>query len=682
MTSSNHPEARARIRSVISSELDLQPGQPDAFSSEANITAGESSTGVSRRKWASDIRSHGAGAQKRQNDDLPTAADLFVPSLPGIPNLASHPTHPLNLYAGMLPSYPGEGNGGGDGDTGKDAKLFFMMAKARRSAGRQRVLFWFNGGPGCSSFDGSLMEVGPFRTVPASETESGQVEVKLVEGGWEEFATVVFVDQPPGTGLSYVPTNGYLHELDEASAHFIQFLQNFYHVFPELQGVDTYLAGESFAGQYIPYFADALLKSSALPDYPLKGIAIGNGWIDPIQQYPGYVDFAYEKKLIEKGTPEAEKMEAALATCQTEMDKYTDPFKTPVNIDHCGEVMDSVSSPFVQELNGKKVCMNVYDVRLVDDWPACGMNWPPDLTEVYSFLRRDDVIAALHASAKETAWVECSGKVSSELHLKNTPASVALLPGILEKGVPVLMFAGSEDLICNYKGIERIVNNLSWDGETGIGNATVAEWYLNNTQVGTWQTGRGMSFAKVLDSSHMVGFDVPQVTNDMIMRFMGVDLAQLPGVIAQSPSRLGDADRVAISIGTTVAAGVPLLKGGSTDWDAWYNIISALLILFILLSIVALYFYFRRRGAIRRSRVGLSLPREEGDASERVPLGSERVELDDLERAERYGDDPENQRRLRKGKGKERVYDDRDRDRDEEGEVVFSLGDEDDDDRR
>jgi carboxypeptidase D len=36
------------------------------------------------------------------------------------------------------------------------------------------------------------MEVGPFRTIPASQTESGQVEVKLVDGGWEEFATIVF----------------------------------------------------------------------------------------------------------------------------------------------------------------------------------------------------------------------------------------------------------------------------------------------------------------------------------------------------------------------------------------------------------------------------------------------------------------------------------------------------------
>lgn len=36
------------------------------------------------------------------------------------------------------------------------------------------------------------MEVGPFRTIPAAQTESGQVELRLVDGGWEEFATIVF----------------------------------------------------------------------------------------------------------------------------------------------------------------------------------------------------------------------------------------------------------------------------------------------------------------------------------------------------------------------------------------------------------------------------------------------------------------------------------------------------------
>jgi carboxypeptidase C (cathepsin A) len=46
---------------------------------------------------------------------------------------------------------------------------------------------------------------------------------------------------------------------------------------------------------------------------------------------------------------------------------------------------DALAAP--HRINGKRVCMNIYDTRLVDDWPACGMSWPPDLSDVYSYLR-------------------------------------------------------------------------------------------------------------------------------------------------------------------------------------------------------------------------------------------------------------------------------------------------------
>jgi hypothetical protein len=32
-----------------------------------------------------------------------------------------------------------------------------------------------------------------------------------------------------------------------------------------------------------------------------------------------------------------------------------------------------------------------------------------------------------------------------------------------------MMFAGAEDLICNYKGIERMLGHMSWGGEVGMG---------------------------------------------------------------------------------------------------------------------------------------------------------------------------------------------------------------------
>ncbi|GMK54848.1 hypothetical protein CspeluHIS016_0114340 [Cutaneotrichosporon spelunceum] len=600
------------------------------------------------------------------DETLPTAADLFVPSLPGVPNMADHPTHPLNLYAGELPSYPGENAGGGEGPTGKDALIFFMMAKARRSAGKQRVIFWFNGGPGCSSFDGSLMEVGPFRTVPASQTESGKTELKLVEGGWEEYATMVFIDQPPGTGFSYIPTNGYLHELDEASAHMVHFMTNFYKVFPELAGQETYLAGESFAGQYIPYFADALLKTTKLPKLNLKGIAIGNGWIDPLRQYPAYQEFAYKKELITKGSAAGKELDEEMERCNKSMAEYTDPLKTPINIDGCERLMGKVTKPFVKELNGKKVCMNVYDVRKTDAYPDCGMGWPPDLSDVYIFLRRPDVVEALHAH-QTAVWTECSSRVGSELRNHRSPAAVHLLPGLLEAGLQVLMFVGAEDLICNNVGIENMIDVMTWSGDTGFGNATALPWSVNGTNAGEWTEVRNLTYAKLAEASHMAGFDVPHVTNDMIMRFMDVDLNLLPGETGGWSSKVGENERSAVRFGAIKEdSGLPLLKGGTGDWEAWYNAISAVVILCILGGIVGCYLYFRRRRLRRQGRVALGLPTQR-DSEERVPLAAEDYEMQDSYPPRRD-----------KGKGRALERDSEDSERGH-GQNVFALEDDDED---
>ena len=83
--------------------------------------------------------------------------------------------------------------------------------------------------------------------------------------------------------------------------------------------------------------------------------------------------------------------------------------------------------------------------------------------------QRPDVVSALHATKKDTAWVECDGKVGHELQNRESPASVTILPQILEAGVPILMFAGAEDLICNAEGIRRVCDGLKWDGLLGMG---------------------------------------------------------------------------------------------------------------------------------------------------------------------------------------------------------------------
>lgn len=153
------------------------------------------------------------------------------------------------------------------------------------------------------------------------------------------------VDQPAGTGFSYVTKNSDVRELSEAADQVVVFLLHLYQLFPDLQQMDTYLAGESYAGQYIPYIADAVTRSTWIST-PLKGLVIGNGWISPREQYPAYMTCecpgrwrrvaeveqrlkslgwgltdVVEKGLVKKGSQGHKSIQAAVAKCESEMAK-------------------------------------------------------------------------------------------------------------------------------------------------------------------------------------------------------------------------------------------------------------------------------------------------------------------------------------------------------------------------
>ena len=78
------------------------------------------------------------------------------------------------------------------------------------------------------------MEIGPYRV-----NKNGTLY--LSDGSWDEFANVLFVDQPVGTGFSYTDTDSYVHEMDEMAAQMVTFLTAFFAVFPEHEHNDVCL---------------------------------------------------------------------------------------------------------------------------------------------------------------------------------------------------------------------------------------------------------------------------------------------------------------------------------------------------------------------------------------------------------------------------------------------------------
>ncbi|RHZ54311.1 hypothetical protein Glove_428g80 [Diversispora epigaea] len=427
--------------------------------------------------------------------------------------------------------------------------------------------------------DGLFLETGPWRINTNNETLS------LIDGSWSEYANVLYVDQPIGTGFSFANSNSYLTNVTQVPTEFLLFLDEFFKVFPEFSKDDMYIAGESFAGTYIPYIAKAILDRNTAntteneSKYNLRGVAIGNGWIDPISQYNAYYTYSVEHNLISGDSKKLAKKQ--LDACMVALKA-----KLTIHQDLCELILETVLENSRQTNGSTTTCLNQYDIRdHSDSFPSCGISWPYELTTIAEYLRRKDVVSAIHATSQQIGWVECSSGVGRGFTGDTSPPAVTLLPDILEQ-IEVLLYSGDQDLICNHMGTEDMISNLTWNGAKGFKNLTSTPWFVNYTQAGYIISERNLTYVLVYNSSHMVPYDVPVVSADMMYRFIGLAYQN----ISKFPSSVGYQND------TTD-------KNHTADdeiWDKYYNAGTATLIIVIFGVIGLGAFVFRGRFIRRR----------------------------------------------------------------------------------
>ena len=132
---------------------------------------------------------------------------------------------------------------------------------------------------------------------------------------WNANATVIWVDQPVGTGFSYVSMRaacpcvsiraagekktclspaprygGLLHNEQQVAADMHAFILAWLARYPQYATLDFHLFGESYAGHYVPAISREIVRQNAAAaagDATINfiGMAIGNGLTDPATQY-------------------------------------------------------------------------------------------------------------------------------------------------------------------------------------------------------------------------------------------------------------------------------------------------------------------------------------------------------------------------------------------------------------
>ena len=126
-----------------------------------------------------------------------------------------------------------------------------------------------DGGPGCSSLGGLLTENGPFIW------EAGTFAPVQNPYTWVNLTNMLWIEQPVGVGFSQGVPN-ITNEL-ELGLEFIGFYKSFVDAF-QVHGNPVYVTGESYAGYYVPYIADAFINADDTDYYNIQGVAIN----DPI----------------------------------------------------------------------------------------------------------------------------------------------------------------------------------------------------------------------------------------------------------------------------------------------------------------------------------------------------------------------------------------------------------------
>ncbi|KAF4900134.1 Carboxypeptidase Y [Colletotrichum fructicola] len=398
--------------------------------------------------------------------------------------------------------------------------MFFWLFDSKNDPSSDPLILWMTGGPGASSTGyGNLMELGPCRIAP----EGGYTIEN--EFGWNNNATVLFVDQPISVGFSSgsrVPQG-----LTEASRAMHTFLNQFLTAFPLLRDVDFYIAGESYGGSWVPALASEILRNQAsknidigrdedlaqsplspgvleVPHINLKGVMIGNGLVRQPVQNPGTFealcsgpDGLFNTSKCLEWAPRALWCEKNLGVCETKG-------WTSSECKSAQKLCSEMAEVAINEMH-----RNPYDWRRTcgDDPLGCY----PEMAHIDNFLNSSIVKKALGVP-EETPFFGVSFDVFNlwEEIGDLWKSSAEYVNYLLNSGIRVLIYVGDKDLYCNAAGMRRLVNEgLEWNGHPFFRFREYLPWYHGSKRVGRWKSYDSLTYAEIFDSGHLAPFDLP-----------------------------------------------------------------------------------------------------------------------------------------------------------------------------
>ncbi|KAI0354042.1 serine carboxypeptidase [Trametes cingulata] len=400
--------------------------------------------------------------------------------------------------------------------------LFFYFFESRRDPETDDVLFWTNGGPGSSSALGLFMELGPCRMKGPNATER-------FEYSWNGHANVFFVDQPVGVGFSYAGYGEHVDNTFEAGKDIAVFMAIFFEHFTKFKGRALHLAGESYAGRYLPVFGSAIYDQNALlvergmSPINLTSVMIGNGGTERIAMITSW----YEASCADPIFPPIEdlatcvRLKQMVTRCKKWLKEACDDHNDIID---CGAAVDTCWEALGGKYLGANPTRNPYDRARLCEGEEEFVGCYPGQKDIEEYLSRPEV--------QETIGVDQAVRGNftvnnDELHVRflkggdlyNFPAEY-YLEALLERGVRVLVYVGSNDWVANWIENERMTLALEWTGSHAFRTQPLRNWLVDGEVAGMTRSGGGLTYATIVDAGHMAPYDQPVRSLALVNRWL------------------------------------------------------------------------------------------------------------------------------------------------------------------
>ena len=131
---------------------------------------------------------------------------------------------------------------------------------------------------GCGDV-GFLQEIGPYYLEEGVNYSKGD-NLTFNPYSWHNASNLLFFESPAGVGFSYNRQADYHHNDVNTCEDSFNALQDFFKKYPEYLTNPFWIAGESYAGKYIPDLAvriDRFNIDAGAGTINFKGILVGNG---------------------------------------------------------------------------------------------------------------------------------------------------------------------------------------------------------------------------------------------------------------------------------------------------------------------------------------------------------------------------------------------------------------------